>query len=100
MTETATQLLERLKYQIYRPAVTTMAQCSNGCGRPARGGEECWECLVKKLQDKLEELAAKRDFLTGGLVGNLRHTVCVLLYRHQEMHLIEDLCHFYDSLKD
>ena len=34
MTETATQLLERLRYQIYRPAVTTEA---DGALEKARG---------------------------------------------------------------
>lgn len=102
MTETAVQLLENLKYQVYHPAVTTMAPCSNGCGEAARGGKECWKCLAKKLQDRLkgrlEELSSKRNFLTEGVVNNLTYTVTDLLYSHREMHSIEDLCNLYDNL--
>lgn len=45
----ARELFDRLRYQVYRPAVTTMSGCANGCGEWARGGGECWKCLVNQI---------------------------------------------------
>lgn len=46
----ARELFDRLRYQVYRPAVTTMSGCANGCGEFARGGGDCWACLGAKLE--------------------------------------------------
>jgi hypothetical protein len=45
----ARELFDRLRYQVYRPAVTTMSGCANGCGEFARGGGECWKCLAGQI---------------------------------------------------
>lgn len=45
----ACDLFDRLRYQVYRPAVTTMGPCSNGCGESARGSGECWKCLANQI---------------------------------------------------
>lgn len=47
----ARELFDRLRYQVYRPAVTTMSGCATeGCDGSARGGGECWACLGAKLE--------------------------------------------------
>jgi len=41
-------LLHSLRYQ-YPSGVTTMGNCSAGCGKPARGSGICKACLTKEL---------------------------------------------------
>ena len=66
-------LLDSLRYQ-YPNGVTTMAHCSAGCGKPARGGRKCKDCLgddlerlgvdkalVSQLQLKHKELQAQQS---------------------------------------
>lgn len=42
-------LMDSIRYQVFRPSVTTMANCSEGCGSGARGGGTCVSCLAKEM---------------------------------------------------
>lgn len=35
-----------IRYQVFTARVTTMGACAKECGRPARGGGECADCLA------------------------------------------------------
>lgn len=75
----ARELFDRLRYQVYRPAVTTMSVCANeGCEEWARGGGECWACLGAKI----EALGIPR---AARIAGNA-------LTAAREMHRLEQAC--------
>lgn len=42
-------LLDSLRYQ-YPSGVTTMSYCSTGCGKSARGGHKCKDCIGDDLE--------------------------------------------------
>lgn len=48
-------LLDSLRYQ-YPNGITTMSYCSTGCGKSARGGHKCKDCIG----DDLERLGANK----------------------------------------
>lgn len=49
MRNHAHDLIGRLRYEVLRPAVTTVGLCSHGCGATARGGGTCGWCLAHEL---------------------------------------------------
>ena len=46
--EEAGELMAAIRYQVFRPQVTTMGSCP-GCGERSRGGSDCADCLGARL---------------------------------------------------
>lgn len=50
----ARDLMAAIRYQVFRPEVTTMGACATeGCHRRARGSGTCADCLGYELDDIL-----------------------------------------------
>lgn len=54
-TQEAQRLLGEIRYQVFRPDVTTVGSCARKCGNLARGSMVCSVCLVKELRALLPE---------------------------------------------
>ncbi|KAF1692694.1 hypothetical protein CSC64_06820 [Pseudoxanthomonas koreensis] len=55
---TAAELMASIRYQVFRPEVTTMGACPR-CGNGSRGAGTCADCLGREL-----------DVLTDGAAGS------------------------------
>lgn len=49
-TQEAQRLMGEIRYQVFRPEVTTVGSCARKCGNRARGSMVCTVCLVKELR--------------------------------------------------
>ena len=49
------RLLGEIRYQVFRPEVTTVGECDRKCGNLARGSGVCEECLVEELRKLMPE---------------------------------------------
>ena len=67
-TQEAQRLLGEIRYQVFRPEVTTVGKCDRKCGNMARGSRVCTVCLVKELRALLPE--------AGGLPASYWH-LCI-----------------------
>ena len=54
-TREAQRLLGEIRYQVFRPEVTTVGECASKCGNMARGSGVCEECLVKEMRVLMPE---------------------------------------------
>ena len=54
-TQEAQRLMGEIRYQVFRPEVTTVGECDRKCGRLARGSMVCDECLVDELRKLMPE---------------------------------------------
>ena len=54
-TQEAQRLLGEIRYQVFRPEVTTVGECARKCGNLARGSRVCEECLVDDLRKLMPE---------------------------------------------
>lgn len=55
-TQEAQRLLGEIRYQVFRPEVTTVGECARKCGSIARGSRVCALCLVQELRALLPEV--------------------------------------------
>lgn len=54
----ARDLMAAIRYQVFRPEVTTMGACATeGCHRIARGGGTCADCLGYEIDDMTGSVA-------------------------------------------
>ena len=49
-TQEAQRLLGEIRYQVFRPEVTTVGNCARKCGSMARGSRVCAGCLIEELR--------------------------------------------------
>ncbi len=54
-TQEAQRLLGEIRYQVFRPEVTTVGSCARKCGSMARGSRVCAGCLTEELRALLSE---------------------------------------------
>ena len=54
-TQETKRLLGEIRYQVFRPEVTTVGECARKCGSMARGSGVCEECLVDDLRKLMPE---------------------------------------------
>ena len=54
-TQEARRLLGEIRYQVFRPEVTTVGNCARKCGSMARGSRVCAECLIEELRALLPD---------------------------------------------
>ena len=54
-TQEAQRLLGEIRYQVFRPEVTTVGRCASKCGGVARGSRVCAGCLIEELRALLPE---------------------------------------------
>lgn len=48
-TQEAQRLLGEIRYQVFRPEVTTVGNCAHKCDNLARGSRVCTVCLIEEL---------------------------------------------------
>ena len=55
----ARELMAAIRYEVFRPEVTTMGSCSCACGccTPARGSGVCADCLALELDELIDSSA-------------------------------------------
>lgn len=56
----ARDLMAAIRREVFRPEVTTMGACANGCGESARGSGVCRNCLgadLDAMTDSMEGTA-------------------------------------------
>ena len=68
------QLLHDLSYQ-FPNGVTTFSACINGCGEGARGGQECPDCLTKKLGELVGADIARRHLVAMKVYKSLHNKI-------------------------
>ena len=49
-TQEAQRLLGEIRYQVFRPEVTTVGECDRKCGNMARGSRVCSVCLIEEMR--------------------------------------------------
>ena len=54
-TQEAKRLMGEIRYQVFRPEVTTVGECARKCGSVAWGSGACTECLVDDLRKLMPE---------------------------------------------
>lgn len=59
-TKKAQRLMGEIRYQVFRPEVTTVGSCARKCGSVAWGGGVCTECLVDDLRKLMPEAETLR----------------------------------------
>ena len=56
----ARELMADIRYQVFRPEVTTMGPCAtDGCANSSRGGMRCADCLAAELDATAKPEPAK-----------------------------------------
>ena len=68
------QLLHDMSYQ-FPNGVTTFSACINGCGEAARGGQECPDCLTKKLGKLVGDDLARRHLVAMKVYKSLHNKI-------------------------
>lgn len=53
----ARDLMAAIRREVFRPEVTTMGACANGCGDAARGSGVCRSCLGAELDAITDSMA-------------------------------------------
>ena len=54
-TQEAQRLMGEIRYQVFRPEVTTVGECAHKCGNLARGSMVCADCLTDDLRKLMPE---------------------------------------------
>ena len=77
-TQEAQRLLGEIRYQVFRPEVTTVGSCDRKCGNMARGSRVCEECLVdglRKLMPEAEKWRPARYLQACWEQHNIEHRI-------------------------